>query len=124
MVGIIKSIPANEKALLFVQFEDAMTYASRVLDAAGIYHCVAKSGRSKAITDFVTQKPKPVPKKRQKEEDDTAMDVDDELDQDEQEEHKGEKKRKRGSEITEGEKNQPLPKVLILHLGSEMAAGL
>lgn len=123
MVDIIKNIPADEKALLFVQFEDAMTYASRALDAAGIYHCVAKSGRSTAITDFVTQKPKPVPKKQQKEEDDTAMDVDDELDQDDQED-KGEKKRKRGSEITEREKNQPLPKVLILHLGSEMAAGL
>lgn len=123
MVDIIKGIPADEKALIFVQFEDAMTYASRALDAAGIYHCVAKSGRSTAITDFVTQKPKPVAKKRQREEDDTLMDVVDNLDQDEQEDM-GEQKRKRGSEMTEGEKNQPLPKVLILHLGSEMAAGL
>ena len=48
---------------------------------------------------------------------DTAMDEGDEPDLDDQEDGR-EKKRKRGS------KKGPPPKVLILRLGSEMAAGL
>jgi hypothetical protein len=121
MVDIINNIPAEEKALLFVQFEDAMTYASRALDAAGIHHCVAKSGRATAITDFVLQKAKSVP---QQQDEDTPMVDGDEQDLDDQEDG-GQKKRKRGRKLTEEEKkNLPRPKVLILRLGSEMAAGL
>jgi hypothetical protein len=119
MVNIIKNIPADEKALLFVQFEDAMTYASRALDAAGIQHCVAKSGRATAITDFVNQKAKSLP---QQHEEGTATVEGGELDLGGQENGR-QKKRKRGSK-TEEEKKFPPPKVLILQLGSVMAAGL
>lgn len=113
MVDIIKKIPAEEKAVLFVQLEDAISYASSALEAARIPHCVAKSGRATAITDFVTQKAKSLPQRQE----DTAMVEGDELDLDDQE-NGGQKKRKRGSK-----KTSP-PKVLILRLGSEMAAGL
>lgn len=119
MVDIIKNIPAGEKALLFVQFEDAMTYASRALDAAGIQHCVAKSGRATAITDFVNQKAKSMPQQ----EEGTVTVEGDKLDVNDQE-NGGQKKRKRGSKLTEEEKKFPPPKVLILQLGSVMAAGL
>jgi hypothetical protein len=120
MVDIINNIPAGEKALLFVQFEDAMTYASRALDAAGIQHCVAKSGRATAITDFVSQKAKSMP---QQHEESTVTVEGGELDLDDQE-NGGQKKRKRGSKLTEEEKKFPPPKVLTLQLGSVMAAGL
>lgn len=114
MVDIINKIPAEEKAVLFVQFEDAISYASRALADAGILHCVAKSGRATAITDFVNQKAKSLP---QEQEEDTAMAEGDGVDLDDQE-NGGQKKRKRGSTKASA------PKVLILRLGSEMAAGL
>ncbi|EPS29387.1 hypothetical protein PDE_04336 [Penicillium oxalicum 114-2] len=110
MVDIIKAIPDDEKAVLFVQYEDVMTQASRALSAAGIQHCMAKTASSAAITDFVKAKDKSVPQqppgatgppratKR-------AAD--------------GESK-----ESAEEKKKSPGPKVLILRLGSVMAAGL
>ncbi|KAF3392836.1 hypothetical protein F1880_008744 [Penicillium rolfsii] len=118
MVGIIKKIPAGEKALLFVQFEDAMTYASRALDAAGIQHSVAKSGRATAITDFVNQKAKSTPQRESH-----APVEGGEPDLDHQE-NDSQRKRKRGSKLTKEEKISLPPKVLILQLGSVMAAGL
>ncbi|KAJ5485617.1 hypothetical protein N7539_005605 [Penicillium diatomitis] len=112
MVDIIRAVPDDEKVVLFVQFEDAMAQASRALTAAGIQHCVGRSAKVNGFTDFLNPRTIPVSQQGPGQAEITRPDAG------------GQNKRKRGGKTAVMGNKTAGPKVLILRLGSVMAAGL
>ena len=99
LIELVKQVPDNERVLLFVQFPDLMHVVAEVLGVSGITYGMATSKNTSILKRYAEPDPtRPGAA--------TAA--------------AAEGQGKKGSKV---EKNR-LPKVLMLHLGSAMAAGL
>lgn len=129
MIDVIQQTPDDELVLLFVQFFDLITVASRALKSGNIEHRVAKTGRdSDIIAEFIASSTESnedrssgSKQSRPKANKKVAARPKAKLESSATDEHTSETQEESTAET--GSKRRR-PKVLILPVGSSMAAGL
>ncbi|KAJ5171903.1 hypothetical protein N7492_004496 [Penicillium capsulatum] len=148
VVNLVKSIPEDEYVLLFVQFEDLMHVVAYAFETAGITCGMATTKNTSVLKKYgeadptkekkplqtkrkVRARPEPEPENEAWEtlEDESAFEPGQGSEDETKGKGKGKSKTQRGKKKASQAKkpttkDSSIPKVLILHLGSAMAAGL
>lgn len=131
MISVIQQTADDELVLLFVQFMDLISVASRALKSANIEHCIAKTGRdAKIIDEFISPPtlsnedgPSQTKTKRTTTSKSSAKSkaiVQEEFTSESEGISESEDEEMPDADTPQG----PRPKVLILPVGTSMAAGL